>query len=208
VCTARLCHANSLSLSHIHTHIHTYIHTYIHTHTHTGLQVWLYCVHRGSCEVRAVAGESRSASALLILTPQIWQAKTFQIKEQKDRQSRLTFVQLISSPSHNNGTSNPNIFKNFRAFKNWKILHSCCTQKLRGKLHDRAITCVCFQNDITVHMWKKWHVPSAYYILQRAYCWLKVQCKGNAIPVQARADPDDSRRMRLQDFMKIGTWRR
>lgn len=169
--------------------------------------MWLYCVRRGSREVRAVAGESRSASTLLILTPQIWRANSFQIKYHKDCQSRLMFLPLICSPSRNNRTSNPKIFKNFRVFKNWKILNSCCTQRVRGSLHDSDRTCVCFQNDITVRMWKKWHVPSAYCVLQRAYCWLNVQCKGNAIPVKARTDPEDYKRMRLQDFTKIGTWR-
>ena len=122
---------------------------------------------------------------------------------------RLKFLPLICSPSHNNRTSYPKIKKKkyFRVFQNWQILNICCTKRLRGRLHDRDRTCIYFQNDIIVRMWKKWHVPSAYCVLQRAYCWLNVQCKGKAIPVQAWTDPEDSLKLRLQDFTKIGTRR-
>ena len=41
--------------------------------------------------------------------------------------------------------------------------------------------------------------------------WTKTICwrcnKGPAIPVKAWADPEDPRRLRLPDFMTVGTWR-
>jgi hypothetical protein len=40
------------------------------------------------------------------------------------------------------------------------------------------------------------------YVLQRAYFRLIAQCKGEAIPVQAKTDPEDSRRFEGQDFTK------
>jgi hypothetical protein len=35
-------------------------------------------------------------------------------------------------------------------------------------------------------------------VLQRAYFRLIAQCKGEVIPVQAKTDPEDSRRLRLK----------
>jgi hypothetical protein len=34
-----------------------------------------------------------------------------------------------------------------------------------------------------------------------------IVCKGKAIPLQALTGPEGSRRLRLLDFMTIGTWR-
>jgi len=36
---------------------------------------------------------------------------------------------------------------------------------------------------------------------------IKKTVKSNAIPAQARTGPEDSRRLKLQDFKTIGTWR-
>jgi hypothetical protein len=37
--------------------------------------------------------------------------------------------------------------------------------------------------------------------------WTHIKVKGKAIPLQAWTGPEGSRRLRLPDFMTIGTWR-
>ena len=77
-------------------------------------------------------------------------------------------------------------------------MHTCLQSQLKPFYADGII--------MTVNcniLWKKGYYFEKWCTL---HLW-QIFVKGKAIPVQAWTNPDHSRRLRLPDFMTIGTWR-
>jgi len=77
-------------------------------------------------------------------------------------------------------------------------VHTCLQSQLKPFYADGII--------MTVNcniLWKKGYYFEKWCTL---HLW-QIFVKGKAIPVQAWTNPDHSRRLRLPDFMTIGTWR-